>query len=258
MRCRSCHAVYARPAMLPLGNPYEDHSSDVYFRAHDPTAKVVAGTQLVKRAGELLGKKGRMLEVGCGRGETLRIASREGWVARGVEMTPSFLQDADGDVEIEVARAEDASSFGESWDVILFAAILEHLYEPSVVLSRAWRALVPGGLIFIDVPNECSLFTRIGNLYMRFRGRNWATNLSPTFPPYHVVGFCPRSLRGLLASHRFDVVALRTHRWLNECPADSGLLATLERFAIDCVLSAGVYLRMGAGITCWARRPVER
>jgi hypothetical protein len=79
--------------------------------------------------------------------------------------------------------------------------LLEHLYDPADCLRRVHD----GGLVFIDVPNECSLFTRLGNAYMRLRGRPWAVNLSPTFPPFHVVGFCPSSLRRLLrrAASRF-------------------------------------------------------
>jgi hypothetical protein len=46
---------------------------------------------------------------------------------------------------------------------------------------------------------------RIGNLYMRAQGRDWVVTLAPTFPPYHVQGFNPRSLKKLLARVNFQV-----------------------------------------------------
>lgn len=44
--------------------------------------------------------------------------------------------------------------------------------------------------------------------YEGLRDRDWAMNLSPTFPPYHVVGFTPKSLRRALRATGFEVVEL--------------------------------------------------
>jgi SAM-dependent methyltransferase len=156
---------------------------------------------------------------------------------------------------IERAPVETAASLSERYDAAWLPAILEHLYEPAPVLQRVHAALVPGGLVFIDVPNECGLWQRVGNLYMALRGRRWAVNLSPTFPPFHVVGFCPRSLRLLLARCGFEVLSLRTHRWQNELPPSGTLWRRAERAAADVVLTIGAKAGAGAGITCWARKP---
>lgn len=240
--------------LLPQGNPYAEHEAGDYFEAHEAEQKLRNGEWVAREAESRLGRRGRLLELGCGRGETLTAAARLGWSVRGVEMTPSFAANAAG-VEIELARLEDARSLSEQWDVILLAAILEHVYDPIACLKRVHAALVPGGLVFIDVPNECSLFTSVGNLYMRLRGRQWALNLSPTFSPYHVVGFCPRSLRYALGRCDLEVVALNTPRWQNELPDRPGLGGRIESAGVDAVMSIGAWIGMGAGITCWARRP---
>ena len=255
VRCGGCHAVYPRPFLLPERNPYEAHASDDYFAAHAPQDKAAAARWLVDTARQKLGRTGRLLELGCGRGETLAAAKAQGWAVRGVEMTAAFAARAEG-VDIEVAAVEQAKSLDETWDVVLLAAILEHLYEPAECLARIRKALVPGGLLYIDVPNECGLWTRAANAYFRLRGRDWASNLSPTFPPYHVVGFCPASLARALRAHRYEIVHLKTHRWRNELPAGDGLIGKIERRAADLVLSLGARLGMGAGITCWARAPI--
>ena len=74
-------------------------------------------------------------------------------------MTPAFTECARGEyaVEVECAPAEKAKSLAEPHDVILLAAILEHLYTPVETLLPVRRSLQPGGLIFFDVPHECPL-----------------------------------------------------------------------------------------------------
>lgn len=244
--------MYQHPFLLPIGNPYDDHTVAEYFVVHEVSATIANGRLLARRATELVGRPGRMLELGCGRGGLLRGAAQEGWKVRGVEMTPAFATEGSG-LDIEIAAVEDARSLNEKYDAILLAAILEHLYEPTQCLQRVRDALTPGGVVFIDVPNECSLWSRAANLYMHARGRPWAVNLSPTFAPFHVVGFCPRSLRTVLQRTGFDIEELELWAYPNCLPAATGLRATVERQASATAQRLGRWVGMGAGIGCWAR-----
>jgi SAM-dependent methyltransferase len=253
VRCRRCCLVYTRPLLVPEGNPYEEYSGEEYFQGKDPASRIQNGARLAAVTERFVGRKGRLLELGCGRGELLEGARRQGWEVAGVDMTPAFATTRP-DLRVEVSPVAAASLLEENYEAIWLAAILEHLYDPGETLARVYRALVPNGIVFIDVPNECSLWTRVGNAYMRLRGRDWAINLSPTFPPFHVVGFCPRSLRRLLERTDFETLDLRTHRWRNELPVRPGVVAQMERLGTEAILSWGAIVGMGAGITCWARR----
>jgi SAM-dependent methyltransferase len=259
VRCADCHLVYCRPTLEPVGNPYSAYSAEEYFTGQEREAKLRSGRSLAARAEALLGRKGSILELGCGRGELLEAASGLGWEVHGVEMTPQFADEATArGVRIERARIESSRLLEESegrFDVVYLAAILEHLYDPVQCLSRVCRALAPGGLVFIDVPNECSVRTKIGNMYMRLRGRNWAVNLSPTFPPFHVVGFCPTSLRRAVVSAGMDVVALDVIRWPASLPERPGFWSSLETSGSRMVNALGRLLGDGDGLHCWGRRP---
>jgi len=235
--------------LLPSGNPYEGLSADEYFSGHDSQSKKRAGASLARRAHELLGRKGRLLEIGCGQGELLRGARDEGWTVAGIDMTA--WETPSPDLQIEIATLADADSLDHQYDFIVLAAILEHVYEPAAVLRRVRDALVVGGLVYIDVPNECSLWARAGNTYMRARRKDWAVNLSPTFPPFHVVGFCPRSLRYLLTLTGLAVRQLELYSLSNRLPSRPGLLMALERAGSSAFLTLGQALGMGAGMTCW-------
>lgn len=257
VRCRRCHGVYPLPTALPEGNPYLDYEAEDYFRGHDSAGKVAAGEDLARQAERILGSKGRLLEIGCGRGELLRGAAHSGWVVQGIEMTETFanIAQTESDVAVEVSPAETAAALRERWDAVVLAAILEHVYEPLALLARIREALRPGGVVFIDVPNECSFYSRMGNLYLRLTGRDWAVNLSPTFPPFHVVGFCPASLKWALATTGLSPVRFELYR-MESClaPRSGGVRARLEAVGLRASLAVGHVLGMGAGITCWARR----
>ena len=135
--------------------------------------------------------------------------------------------------------------------------IPDYLFDGNDDMSRKYRMTYGGGVVFIDVPNECSLWTRGGNAYMRIRGRAWAVNLSPTFSPYHVVGFCPRSLRHLALSIGYEVVEVKTHRWRNDLPQTRTLAGRVEALGAELALSIGSWIDSGAagnpGLTEYTR-----
>jgi SAM-dependent methyltransferase len=253
VRCRACHSVYPRPMLLPSGNPYARHEPGEYFHAHKASRKIKTGRALARMAKRWLGGTGRWLELGCGRGDLLAGAAQEGWTVSGVDMTPAFADCAPG-VEIEIAPLERAESLNSSHDVIVLAAILEHLYDPVACIERCHNSLVNGGLLFIDVPNECGLWTRAGNAYLRFRGKKWCVNLSPTFPPYHVVGFCPRSLRQLLTQAGFEILHLSSPPWRSTLPRALLFGRQIDEWLVNLLLRASGLFGMGAGLFCWARK----
>jgi hypothetical protein len=96
----------------------------------------------------------------------------------------------------------------------------------------------------------------MGNLYQRLRGRDWAVNLSPTFSPFHVVGFCPKSLRLALATSGLEVAILDLYD-PQPCVATpgQGLTGRLEDMGARVGWALGRRLGMAGGIICWARRP---
>ncbi len=92
-------------------------------------------------------------------------------------------------INVEQSSIQKSSLLNQTgrYDVILLAAILEHLYDPLETLHKVHKALRIGGLVFIDVPNEMSLRCAARNLYMRLR-EDWCVNLSPTFLTFSCCG----------------------------------------------------------------------
>lgn len=255
VRCLNCKVLYTYPTLLPESNPYENETADEYFQLHNSELKIAKGEELATFAENVLGKSGKMLEIGCGQGELLIGAARRGWQVCGIEMTEHYAKLAQSnDIEIEIGSVENSKLLKADYDVILLAAILEHLYNPLEILKKVRSALCIGGMVFIDVPNESSFTMRAGNFYMKMRGRDGVINLSPTFAPYHVVGFSPESLKFVLQSSGLSVYQMEVPKWFNPIKADGNLSQKITRKVFGAVQTFGAAIGMGDGITCWARR----
>ena len=255
VQCASCGLLYARPTLVPRSNPYDIHGADEYFIAHDASMKMRRGDELATFAERVLGGKGTLLELGCGRGEFLTGVANRGWDVHGVEMTADYARDAGArGIDVECNTIEDCTALDRTYDVVLLPAILEHLYDPMACLRRVRAALRPGGLVFIEVPNEMSLAMHAANLYMRLRGRDWAINLSPTFAPFHVVGFSPVSMRTAIERAGLSVRVIEVVRYDNAVPVAATWLDRLERAGWRRIQALGARIGMGDGITCWAER----
>jgi SAM-dependent methyltransferase len=263
VKCRKCTVFYSNPTLYPLTNPYEVTGENYFVGgAHDPNRKIKEGAEFVGAIEKILGRKGVVLEAACGKGEFLVGAIRRGWQARGVEMTEYFAEIAtDYGIDVEVASVEESSYLEQpsSCDAIFMLAMLEHLYDPISMIRKAHKVLVPGGIAVINVPNEVtSLVNRIGNQYVKLMyGKSWTMSLSPTFSPFHVVGFSPKSLAYALESNGFEILSLTTASGTNELPPAKDFRQLVERFALSISLMVGKVadrLNKGNEIMCWARK----
>ena len=122
------------------------------------TAAYFAGAR-TQIAPLLPARAARVLEVGCGAGQTVRWLRETGRIERawGLELFESaavlarehFEEVIVGDAEVIV----DTAFQGMRFDMILCLDVLEHMVDPWNFLTRVQRALVPGGKVIISVPN---------------------------------------------------------------------------------------------------------
>lgn len=117
---------------------------------------------------DLLGKGyNRLLDIGCGAGDNAAlIKSRNsecdvfGITHSAVEaelaqrhMTQCWVFDIEDKLPDDLAH--------QSFDVLIFSHVLEHLRDPAVVLARFSRLLRSGGQVLIAVPNVLSWRMRL-------------------------------------------------------------------------------------------------
>ena len=110
---------------------------------------------------ELLRGRGPVLDVGCGRGELLRLLRDEGTEARGVDADADMVAFARGeglDVRQEDLLDALAATADGSLGAITALQVVEHLPPPVLTrfLAGAARALRPGGLLILETINPAS------------------------------------------------------------------------------------------------------
>jgi SAM-dependent methyltransferase len=255
-KCGKCGLVFPNPMPYPIGGlgQHYDVNADEYFAAHDTSQKLRGADVLIEEAESILNRKGRLLDVGVGRGEILLAAKRRDWEVEGVEPSATFAEYAEEKTGAKIWRQpiEESQIQESSFDVVILGAVLEHLYNPDQIIRKISQILVPGGLLYVDVPNEQGLYFRVGNTYQKLRKREWCVNLAPTFPPYHVFGFSPHSLRVLLAKYGLKPKVWRIYGGTSMVPSKGGVAGLVESAGSKVITALSNFGNLGTYIETWA------
>src|SRR6266496_1842309 len=256
-QCQKCSLIFPNPMPIPAKglNQHYAVSPDDYFQLHQAAEKAAYVAMMLQQLNFLQSQKGSLLDIGAGRGELLAAATVDGWRATGIETSPTFADYASqhsGGALVRREPLEECAFSDCSFDAIVLGAVLEHLYNPNEVIKEIARILRPGGAVFIDVPNEQGLYFRLGNLYQRVRLRDWVVNLAPTFSPFHVFGFSPRSLRLLLKKHSLEPKIWYVFGGESHVPSRNGIVGFLEQEAAKAVTALSKYGELGGYIATWA------
>lgn len=202
--CKQCKAIYLnpRPTEATIGRAYEayyTHSSvnnesilqlvkerirnecwshwinaDVSPRLHLPKALGLLLKPLKSMLIEPFGlrelaslPKGALMDVGCGNGNMLRLATKLGWQTMGLEIDPAAVMTARNQgLDVLEGTYERLSEYSLSFDCIVCSHVLEHVHNPKNMLIKLKDALKRGGTLLLTLPNSTSA--------LRYHfGENW-------------------------------------------------------------------------------------
>ena len=136
---------------------------------------------------------GRLLEVGCGRGDFLRVARRH-FEVFGVEPNPELAADSGNEAPLHRGLVEDAP--WTDFDVVASFHVIEHVDSPARFINEMGRRLKPGGLLVLETPD-------IGSWSYRLFGARWRQ-----FIPEHYFFFDRTTLTRLISERGFEVSLL--------------------------------------------------
>ncbi len=138
--------------------------------------------------------KGRVLEVGAGKGEFLGhfAAAMKDWHITASEPSAAFdiLRERFPSIETQRGDYRDAQCKNGSLNLIVALGVLEHVENPLDMLVWASQLLRPGGCFFIRVPN-------------------FSNNPNDLFCADHLSKLTVPTLRALAANSGFEVLGVK-------------------------------------------------
>ncbi|MFT0173289.1 class I SAM-dependent methyltransferase [Paraburkholderia mimosarum] len=166
------------------------------------------------------------LDLGCGRGEWLDLASSEGFHAQGVDLDKGMLaacHERGMDVQQRDALDMLRSLPDESVSVVSAFHFVEHISFDDVrqMIAEAMRVLVPGGLLIMETPNPENVVVAGSLFYMD------PTHRKPIPPP--LLSFAAEYAR----FERVKILRLQEPQSLRDPAAAISLLNVLEGVSPD-------------------------
>jgi 2-polyprenyl-3-methyl-5-hydroxy-6-metoxy-1,4-benzoquinol methylase len=208
VRCSDCglHFVTDRGSALAFGVDSPESTAQRLQAANDRFVDLPRSEE--RRLNELnaewrldlirkLCPSGRLLEVGCGRGDFLRLGRRHFEVA-GIEPSPELADEAGREGRVHRGLVADAPMNGDwtGFDVVVSFHVIEHVSSPMAFVRDLASRLKPGGLLVLETPD-------IGSMPFRIWGARWRQ-----FIPEHYYFFDRMTLGRLIEGNGFRITQM--------------------------------------------------
>jgi len=202
VNCTACQlgSLWPMPTTAEIQSFYpEDYYGDggsKFSSIIEPLVRLIAARSAWFMARSIQ-RKGRVLDVGCGRGMTLRALADAGCETHGFEVSQHALRGIDPRVQVKVANSLAEAHYPDNhFDGVLLWHVLEHVPDTRQTLAEAWRIVKQGGVVIVAVPNYSSL-------QAKWSGPEWF-HLDP---PRHLFHFPVAALERLIIDVGFTPVS---------------------------------------------------
>jgi 2-polyprenyl-3-methyl-5-hydroxy-6-metoxy-1,4-benzoquinol methylase len=101
------------------------------------------------------GKKGKLLDIGCGKGEFMDFFYSMGYDVNGIEPDKRNAESINKKFKKEICinSIAEKAKLKDKYDVIYLCHVFEHLIRPDIFLRSIKKYISKNGHIFIEVPN---------------------------------------------------------------------------------------------------------
>ena len=142
----------------------------------------------------------RVLDIGCGFGQTLAYHRQRGCEVWGVEADENIRRVADRfGFNVHIGVFDSSAYEPDYFDYVTLDQVVEHSLDPKRLLLGIAKVLKPGGVAILSTPNPSGLLARVLGRYWL----NWHV-------PYHLQFFTKRSMRELGATAGLALESTRT------------------------------------------------
>jgi 2-polyprenyl-3-methyl-5-hydroxy-6-metoxy-1,4-benzoquinol methylase len=262
-----------------LEEEYLRHTNYQLFSGGRKRLRIIV--ELGEERSRKLGRRLRVLDVGCGNGSNSLPLASLGHHLLGIDISAESIQHAALKNSFPNARFLVHNllekSLEKTFDLVLCSEVLEHLTNPEPLLLAMARVLEPEGLLLITVPNGYGPREVLGRIEI---GLNRNRSLQPFLTGFrrllrmssadekcrmhtsnpdqdHVQKFTPGQLRRLIESGGLNITGWVNSFWLlslfGKAKAGTNFAARMDSWLADHmpkIFSSGWYL------ICEKKRPI--
>lgn len=147
------------------------------------------------------GTRLKFLDFGFGAGSLLKLIAQSGHSAYGADLSDQNCVQLERHAKrtgltietVNLNRRSLDELECQRFDVITLLQAIEHVPDPIGVLRDLTSRLAPGGVIYLECPNEDAWYLRVKNVLRKsFDRENFFGSLNP---PQHLFGFTRKSLQ---------------------------------------------------------------
>ncbi|MCB2199762.1 class I SAM-dependent methyltransferase [bacterium] len=198
LHCRNCHLLWREG-----GASLDD--TTLFYRGNNPTEAISTAKQslyswMLDEAEKRLGQPGRLLDVGCSRGDFLLAAKERGWEVTGLEPVPELVQwGRDQGLDIREGVLSDVDFGEETFDLITYWDVILLVEDPLAEMKRARSLLSEDAQLFMRLRQH--KIVRLMDSAWRWGGR-FLLKTNPAV--YHPFNYEPRTLHLLAQRSGFE------------------------------------------------------
>lgn len=214
-KCNDCCFYFVYPQIVFNRQTWEKFYNAEYFEDNSRISIWLRKKDRKKRLNRLSryknNEKINFLDIGCGKGEVIVDAQKRNWNVYGLDISDNRNAFAKMmGISFILGDIFQAKFKDDYFDCIYMDSVLEHVDDPLGYLKEINKIMKKGGVLYIGVPNEDSLFNGIKKiLYYIFGKKKISPNLKPFATPYHINGFTKNSLRIVARDSKFEILQLR-------------------------------------------------
>ena len=141
----------------PVGRFYDAHFAERHVQQYESDIRMQMRRTSVAYALANIPDDSRVLDVGCGIGDVVRMLSRRGMRVTGVDIAEHSLRiarSASQQGDYVVASADRLPFEDGTFDALVSIEVLEHLPDDHAAATEMARVLKPNGLLVVSVPNH--------------------------------------------------------------------------------------------------------
>ncbi len=143
----------------------------------------------------------KYLDIGCGPGTLVKLASENGWDATGLEISKWAAEYARHNrINVIENNLQGANFSSDCFDLISMFDVLEHLPDPVSYVREIFRILKSQGIVIVETPNVGGFFSKY--LYKQ--------NSEIVKPRAHICLYSPSSIQHLFSKVDFSKIKINT------------------------------------------------